>query len=215
MNLDWLYIVLLLIGIEIGHRKGLIFSAGILLLLFPIRMLSYRLAFLISDLFLNGFKGILDFKLQWTESVIRTVEAGDLAHFSEGSRLLLQHPMMQNDRVSSWISEMTPEMIYTPGGIDRLSDLNLIQGTAFASLLVLLAIAMILVGRITRKLEVGKHDRIGGAVVFSIVGLFLVYQALLMVAPSVWLVPASPIAQWVADSWLIKEFFAHNPLMYM
>lgn len=215
MNLDLIYIGVLLIGIEIGHRRGLIFSSVILLLLFPIRILSYEIAIYIHDFFLSEFKGILDFKLRWTESVIRTVEAGDVAHFSEGSRLLLEHPMIQNNRTASWIGEMSDQMILTSGGIDRLSDLNLIQVNAFASLLVLLAIVMIFVGIKTQKLEVGKHDRIVGAVVFSIVGLFLVYQALLMVAPSVWLVPASPISQWVAESWIIKELFSHNPLMYM
>ncbi len=215
MNLDLIYLGVLLVGIEIGHRKGLLFSTAILLILFPIRMLSYRIAFWIHDFFLIEFKGILDFKLRWTESVIRTVETGEVSRFSQGSRLLLQHPMMQDDRMSSWMSEMTQEMIVTPGGIDRLSDLNLIQVNAFVSLLLLLAIAMVMVGMITRKLKFGKQDRIGGAVIFSIVGLFLVYQALLMVAPSVWLVPTSPISQGVADSWIIKEFFSHNPFMYM
>jgi hypothetical protein len=215
MNLDWIYLAILLIGIEIGHRKGILYSVAILLLFFPLRMMSYRLAFLLSDFVLNRFKGILDYQLQWTESVIRTVEAGDLTHFSEGSRLLLDHPMMQNDRTASWISEMTQGMIVTPDGIDRLSNMNLIQGIAFVSLLVLLAVAMVFVGKMTRKLEFGKHDQIGGAVVFSILGLFLVYQALLVVAPSVWLVPASSISQGMADSWMVKKLFTHNPLMYL
>ena len=215
MNLDWIYLVILLVGIEIGHRKGILYSAAILLLFFPLRLVSYRLAFFISDFLLNRMKGILDFKLHWTESVIQTVEEGNLVHFSKGSELLLEHPMMQNNRSASWIGEMTHEGVLTPGGIDRLSDLNLIQVIAFVSLLALLAIAMVLVGKMTQKWEFGKQDQLGGAVVFSILGLFLVYQVLLMVAPSVWLLPASPISQGVADSWMVKELFTHNPLLHL
>jgi len=38
---------------------------------------------------------------------------------------------------------------------------------------------------------------------------------LVMLAPSVWMVPDSPVSQWIEGSWLMKELFYENPLKWV
>lgn len=214
MIMDLAVLGLFLIAMEIGHRRGLLASVTVLLAVFPLRAASFRIAYWIHDLFLNEFKGLLDFKLKWTESALRGMESAEATHFSKGIRLLTEQPQIRKVVPNEWFEGLGEAFLHTPGGVDRLSDLNLMQIQAFAVFMVLLGMLVAGITWATRYKDWGKVERIGGAAVMSVVMLLLVYQALVMVAPSVWMVPDSPIARLINDSWIVREFFEKNPLMW-
>lgn len=214
MIMDLIVLGLFVIAMEIGHRRGLLASVAVLLAFFPLRSASFRMAYWIHDLFLNEFKGILDFKLKWTESALRGMVSAEAADFSKGIRLLTEQPQIRQVVPNEWFEGMGEAFLHTPGGIDRLSDLNLMQIQAFAIFVILLGVSVAGITWLTRYKEWGKIERIGGAAVMSVVMLLLVYQALVMVSPSVWMVPDSPIARLINDSWIVREFFERNPLMW-
>lgn len=214
MIFGWIVGVFFLGMMEIGYRRGHLVSIVILLAFFPLRIISYRLAYRLHDFFLSEFKGILDFKLDWTESAVRWL-GGEAPRFQKGVSLLTGQPQIQASLPVGWTSGMDSAFLQTPGGIDRLSDLNLLQINAFAILFVLLALLLGVLAWKTRDHAWKEIDRIAGAAVLSIVALLLIYQALVMLAPSVWMVPDSPVSQWIEGSWLMKELFYENPLRWV
>ncbi len=215
MSFGWIVAAVFLGLMELGHRRGHLVSIATLLAFFPLRSVSYRLAYGLHDFFLSEFKGILDFKLRWTESALRWLGQPGAPRFQEGIRLLRRQPQIEASLPVGWAEGIEPSFFQTPGGIDRLSDFNLLQIDAFVILLVLLGVFFGALAWMTRDREWRQMDRIAGAAVLSIVALMLVYQALLMLAPSVWMVPDSPVSQWIEGSCLIKELFYKNPLIWV
>ena len=215
MNFGWIVAAVFLCLMELGHRRGHLVSIATLLAFFPLRILSYRLAYRLHDFFLIEFKGILDFKLRWTESALRWLGETGAPRFQEGIRLLTGQPQIEASLPIGWADEIAPSFFQTPGGIDRLSDLNLLQIDAFVIMVVLLGVFFGALAWMTKDCEWRQMDRIAGAAVLSIVALLLVYQALVMLAPSVWMVPDSPVSQWIEGSCLIKELFYKNPLIWV
>lgn len=212
--MDITAIAILLLFVEAGRRKGLLASSGLLLVFFPLRLLSYRTAVLIHDLLVSNIKGILDYKLAWTESAFQGLASGQAAYFDRGIRLLTEHPQIRAILTAEWFEGMDAAFIKTMGGMDRLSDLNLIQVEAFWILLMLLGLSFYGLCKLTRKMEVDRAGRLGGAVVLSLVALLIVYQALVAAAPSIWMVPDSSLARWMEGSQLITMLLWNNPLMW-
>lgn len=215
MIFGWIVCIFFLAMMEIGYRRGHLVSIAALLAFFPIRVISYRAAYQVHDFFLSEFKGVLDFKLRWTESVVRWMETEGAPRFGDGIRLLTRQPQIKASLPADWWNGIDGLFLQTQGGMDRLSDLNLLQVNAFAISVVMLGVLIALLGWNTRDQEWNRIDRMVGAAALSIVALLVVYQALVMLAPSVWMVPDSAVSRWIEGSWIMKELFYENPLMWV